>query len=98
MHLIFGCINKEWNRCHNGEPNIEFGHFFIRITGTGPSTMVGILEAHKALCDQVSFLLSREKEVFQKWPRSRYWPDSLRNYKQLPLCQAIVVTVDKTGP
>ena len=48
--LIFGCIHKEWFRCYDNHPRMDFEHFFanpVRITSTGPTTISDILEAHK---------------------------------------------------
>lgn len=58
--VTFASFYKKWFRCHNNDPNLEFGHFFanpIRVTSTGPSTTVGIFEAHKLLCNNAVSLL-----------------------------------------
>lgn len=50
--IIFAAVYEEWLRCHNTEPNIEYGHFFanpVRITSTGPSTVRGVIDAHLSL-------------------------------------------------
>ena len=98
--LIFGCIYKSWLRYYNDELNIEFGHFFaspVRITSTGPTSVLGVLKAHKSLCEQVSSTL---RKVGQSEPGYTYpppWPKP-QYYKLLPLCRAVIVLLDKLGP
>lgn len=96
--LIFGCIYKEWFR--HDSPNIEFGHFFanpIRVTSTGPTTIFGILQAHRSLCDQVSVLLGKIERGEIGKPYMSVWPNT-RNFKFLPICRAIVVILDELSP
>ncbi len=98
--IVFACILKEWNRCHNERPHIDFGHFIanpIRLASTGPTTIPAILAAHKALNEQTTLFLERIKNgeagdanVF----RMLHWPDPA-NYKLLPLCQAIILILDQ---
>ncbi|KAK3167281.1 hypothetical protein OEA41_010408 [Lepraria neglecta] len=95
--LPFGCIYKEWFRYHNNKPDIEFGHFFanpIRMTSTGPATIGGILEAHQALCDQVSTLLHNISRGKARELLMGSWPNT-EHYRMLPLCRAIVVVLDQ---
>lgn len=93
--LIFGCIYKKWFR-HN-HPSIEFGHFFanpFRITVTGPTTISGIAEAHRSLCDQASQLLRKiEWGEIGKLHQSA-WPNT-RDFKLLPMYRAIIVILDE---
>ena len=96
--LIFGCIYKEWFRHHH--PSIELGHFFanpIRITSTGPTTISGILEAHRSLCDQISLLLGKIERGEVGKPYMSVWPNT-QKFKLLPLCRAIIVILDKLSP
>lgn len=96
--LIFGCIYKEWFRHDN--PSIELGHFFanpIRITSTGPTTISGILEAHRSLCDQASQLLRKIESGEIEKPYMDVWPNT-QNFKLLPLCRAIIVILDELSP
>ena len=60
--IVFACILKEWNRCHNERPHIDFGHFLanpIRLTSTGPTTIPAILSAHQVSNEQTAFFLDR---------------------------------------
>ena len=96
--LIFGCIYKEWFRHHH--PSIEFGHFFanpIRITSTGPTTISGILRAHRSLCDQISLLLGKIERGEVGKPYMSVWPNT-RKFKLLPVCRAIIVILDELSP
>ena len=98
--LPFGCIYKEWFRFHEDEPDIEFGHFFaypISITSTGPTTIAGILEAHRYYCNQVSLILNKISSGKADGPyiRHRVNPQHFRLY---PLCRAIIVVLDKITP
>ena len=106
--LIFGCIYEEWFRCHHGDPNIEFGHFFaspVQITSAGASTVAGVVEAHKSICDQVASLLARsacDKPESDSTDGSKArWPNP-NHYKLPSLCRTIIVIIDQlnldTGP
>jgi hypothetical protein len=93
--IILAAIYEEWRRCYNNEPNIEFGHFFanpVRITSTGPSTVAGIIKAHRSLCVQASSLINQAKgradNVIERQP------SCLQHYSVLPLYHAIVVIID----
>ena len=99
--LIFGCIYEEWFRCHDGDPNIEFGHFFaspIQITSGGPESIAGILEAHNLLCDQAASLLTkivREESVGVPTRSTKtHWPNP-QCYTLLSTCRAIIVIIDQ---
>jgi hypothetical protein len=94
--IIFAAVYEEWLRCHNTEPNIEYGHFFanpVRITSTGPSTVRGVIDAHLSLCTQASSLINQAKgradNVFEQLP------SALQHYSLLPLYHAIVVIIDR---
>jgi len=94
--IIFAAIYEEWLRCHNTEPNIEYGHFFanpVRITSTGPSTVRGVIDTHVSLCTQASSLTNQAKgqadNIIERLP------SSLRHYSLLPLYHAIVVIIDR---
>lgn len=93
--IILAAIYEEWRRCYNNEPNIEFGHFFanpVRITSTGPSTVAGIIKAHRSLCVQASSLIDqaggRADNVIERQPSSS------QHYSVLPLYHAIIVIID----
>ena len=94
--IIFAAVYEEWLRCHNTEPNIEYGHFFanpVRITSTGPSTVRGVVDAHLSLCTQASSLINQAKgradNVIEQIP------SALQHYSLLPLYHAIVVIIDR---
>lgn len=94
--IILAAIFGEWLRCHNTEPNIEYGHFFanpVRITSTGPSTVRGVIDAHFSLCAQASSLINqtngRADQIFE------HLPPGLQPYSLLPLYHAIVVIIDR---
>lgn len=93
--IILAAIYEEWVRCHKAEPNIEYGHFFanpVRITSTGPSTIQGVLEAHRALCARASHLIDqaggRADNIIERNP-SMY-----QHYSLSSLYHAIVVMID----
>ncbi len=99
--LIFSCIYKKWFRCHDGDPNIEFGHFFanpVQILSAGPKTVVSILEAHKSLCNQAASLLIKidcdKPEGMPIDSGLLHWPNS-QHYKLLPRCRAIIIIIDQ---
>lgn len=95
--LTFACIYKGWYRCHDDNPNIEFGHFFanpVRITSTGPDTIVGILEAHKLLCKNATSLIHLIERGEAGEVRLGSWPDP-KTHTLLPLYRAIIVVLDE---
>lgn len=93
--IILAAIYEEWVRCHKAEPDIEFGHFFanpVRITSTGPSTIQGVLEAHRALCTRASRLIDqaggRADDIIEQNPSMD------QHYGLFSLYHAIVVMID----
>ena len=96
--LIFACIYKEWFR--HDHANIEFGHFFanpIRVTSTGPTTVSGVLEAHRSLCEQATLLLGKIESGKAGKSYLSIGPGT-QNFKLLPLCRAILVIIDRLPP
>ena len=98
--IVFACILKEWNRCHDERPHIDFGHFVanpIRLASTGPTTIPAIVAAHKALNEQTAMFLDRIKNG-EAGDAKKFlmpqWPDPA-NYKLLPLCRAIIFILDQ---
>ena len=98
--LVFACILKEWNRCHNEKPHIDFGHFVanpIRLASTGPTTIPAIITAYRSLNEQTALLLNRIKNGEAGDAKEflmHQWPDPA-NYKLLPLCRAIILILDQ---
>lgn len=98
--VVLACILKEWSRCHNERPHIDFGHFVanpIRLASTGPTTIPAIIAAHEALNEQTTSLLDRLKNgEFSDATESLMLrlPDPA-NYKLLPLCRAIILILDQ---
>lgn len=93
--IIFAALYEEWFRCHNGRPNIEYGHFFanpVRITSTGPSTVGGVIDAHLSLCTQASRLINQAKSRADNIIEQL--PSAVQHYSLLPLYHAIVVIID----
>ena len=93
--LTLAAIYEEWTRSHSIEPNIEYGHFFanpVRITATGPSTIQGVLEAHRSLCAQASCLIDqaggRADNIIERKSSTS------QNYALSPLYRALVVIID----
>jgi hypothetical protein len=94
--IIFAAIYEEWLRSHDTEPNIEYGHFFanpVRITSTGPSTVRGVIDAHRSLCTQASSLINQAKGRADNIIEQR--PLSSQHYSLLPLYHAIIVIIDR---
>lgn len=97
--IIFAAVYEEWLRCHNTDPNIEYGHFFanpVRITSTDPSTVRGVIDAHLSLCTQASRLINQAKGQADNFIEQR--PSALQHYSLLPLYHAIVVIIDRYRP
>jgi len=93
--IIFATIYEEWYRCYNNDPSIEFGHFFanpIRVTGSGPSTVRGVLEAHRSICAQASALMmqgnGRADNIIE------IAPSDVQHYKLKPTYRAIAIILD----
>jgi hypothetical protein len=94
--IIFAAIYEEWLRSHDTEPNIEYGHFFanpVRITSTGPSTIRGVIDAHRSLCTQTSSLINQAKRRADNIIEQR--PSSSQHYSLLSLYHAIIVIIDR---
>lgn len=94
--IIFATVYEEWYRCYKNDPNIEFGHFFanpFRVTSTGPSTIRGIVEAHRSISTQASSLIyqadGRADNIVERSPSSS------QHYSVLPLYRAIVMVLDR---
>ena len=93
----FGCIYREWFRCHGGEPAFEFGAFFanpVRIMPTGPTTISDILDTHKALCSEVSWKADSLNRCYPHRTCENACPHP-QNYRFLPLCRAVIVVLDE---
>ncbi|KAL8705316.1 MAG: hypothetical protein Q9201_001562 [Fulgogasparrea decipioides] len=93
---IFAAIFQEWLRYHQFRPDVDSEHFFanpVRITATGPSTVRGIVDAHRSLCLQALDLIlqagGRANHFVSHFPSgvSRY-------YSLFPLYRALVVIAD----
>ena len=88
--IVFACIYKRWFRCHNSNPDLNFGKFFappLRITPTGPQTIPEILKAHAHLCDQAaSDLPSLKSEYAESCPNAH---SRWQHRHLLPLCRAM---------
>lgn len=94
--LPYGCIYKQWYRCYDNQPSMDFGHFFanpIQITPNGPETIIDILRAHKSLCAQASSFMST---VAGSEAHRKCWP-SLQHYKLPPVYRATFVLLDNLG-
>ncbi|KAK2803297.1 hypothetical protein FQN51_003715 [Onygenales sp. PD_10] len=87
MSAVAGIYNEWALTCQGGWPDIDHGHFIanpIRITETGPKTVKGVLDAHKALCTQASSLLQSTV------------PSRELEYRSIqPLYHAIVIIQDR---
>jgi hypothetical protein len=95
--LPFGCIFKEWLRYHNDEPNIELGNFFahlVRVYPTGPTTIQGMVEAHKALCNEAASLLERISRGEAKDDVGGPWREP-QNYNLKTAYRAIIIMMDQ---
>ncbi|KAK0507113.1 hypothetical protein JMJ35_010571 [Cladonia borealis] len=93
--LVFACILKKWNTCHNGRPHIDFGHFLanpVRLTSTGPTTRPAILSAHQALNEQTASFLDRIRNGAAGDANDFLDP---ANDKLLPICRAIILIFDQ---
>ena len=89
--LILACFHKEWFRHHDERLDIQADHFIaspVRITSNGPSTIPGILNAHKDLIDQAARDLSVE---------ATSWLQSAK-YILLSLSRAVILILDRPGP
>lgn len=61
----------------------------MRITLAGPTTVRGVIDAHRSLCKQASGLLDQVKNIIGKPP------SFFQHYSLLPLYHAIVVMIDR---
>lgn len=98
--IIFAAIYQEWFRCCNAKPNVEFGHFFanpIRITSTGPSTVRGVIDAHRSISGRASRLINESFEGRADFVIERH-PSSQEHFSIFPLYHAIVVILDDFDP
>ena len=96
--FIWACIYKEWFRCYNQAPKLDFEYFFAKpvcITSTGPRTIPELLETQESFYNQTSSLLDRLRRGENEKAYMDAWPDQ---YKLLPLCRAIVVVLDELVP
>ncbi|KAL8692150.1 MAG: hypothetical protein Q9218_002769 [Villophora microphyllina] len=96
--VIYATIFQEWLRCHHSRPDVNSQHFFanpIRITAAGPSTVRGIIDAHRSLCVQVSNVIrqagGRADSFVQQLPSGLS-----RHYSLFALYRALVTIIDHT--
>ena len=92
--FIWACIHKEWLRCYNQAPRLDFEHFFanpVGITSTGPRTIVKLIEIHESFYNRTFSLLDRLRRGDNEEAYMDAWPDQ---YKLLPVCRAIIVVLD----
>lgn len=91
-HLLFGCIFKEWFRCHNGNPNRERFCFFAAgptvLTEDGPSTINEVADAHNSHLDQAV-----PNSFYDEWT-----VPNLRSNRIFPLFRSIFLVVDEYTP
>ena len=55
--IVLATIYEAWVHSHLGKPDIEFRHFIanpVRFTASGPTTIRGIIAAHRTLCSRAS--------------------------------------------
>ena len=98
--LPFGCFFNEWFKYHDNEPNIEFGNFFahlVRVYPTGPTTVQGIIKAHKTLCNEAALLLERidRGEAKEFLPNGGSPWRQPQNYNLKPTYCAIITIMDR---
>ncbi|KAL9576293.1 MAG: hypothetical protein Q9212_007224 [Teloschistes hypoglaucus] len=96
--IIYATIFQEWLRCHHDRPDVNSQHFFanpIRITAVGPSTVRGIIDAHRSVCVQVSNVIrqagGRADSFVQELPSGLS-----RHYSLFALYRALVTIIDHT--
>ena len=93
---FFAAVYAEWFRHYNGEPSIDFGHFFanpVRISSIGPSTVSGIIDAHLSIYKQARTRIDSLGGFAGHILSS---PSIIPEcYRLHPLYQAIVVIVDR---
>ena len=93
--FVWGCIYKEWFRCYDQAPILDFEHFFanpVCIKSTGPSLISEILDTHRLFYNRTFLFLDklRRSEIDQTF--SRAWRD---RFKLLPVSRAIIVVFDE---
>jgi hypothetical protein len=96
--LPFRCVFKEWLEYHDNRPNFEFGNFFahlIRVYSSGPTTVQGIVEAHKRLYVEAASLLDHIKSSEESTGHSGApWCDP-RNYTLKATYRAVIIMMDQ---
>ena len=93
--FIWASIYKEWRRCYNQAPRLDFEYFFanpVCITSTGPRTISDLLETHESLYSQTLSFLDRLRRGDNEKAYMDAWPDQ---FKLLPVCRAIIVVFDE---
>ncbi|KAI4287463.1 MAG: hypothetical protein L6R35_003278 [Caloplaca aegaea] len=98
--LTFGAMYEEWRASYpENRPDMEYGHFLanpVRITATGPTTVSGILEAHRSLYSQASALLAKFQADAGLYPYgASAFHDIFKHCSVTPLYPAIVLVVDR---
>ena len=96
--FIWACIFKEWFRCYNQAPRLDFEYFFanpVCITSTGPRTIVELLKTHEMFYNRTFSLLDRLRRGDNEEAYMDAWPDQ---FKLLPVCRAIIVVLDELVP
>ncbi|KAL8708976.1 MAG: hypothetical protein Q9220_006184 [cf. Caloplaca sp. 1 TL-2023] len=92
---IYSATFQEWIRCYDMKPTVDWGHFManpVRVTPTGPSTVRGIVAAHRSLYTQASSLVKGAKDDGK--PISGLRGGFLESHSLFPLYQAIVIIFD----
>lgn len=93
----FACIYKDWFRYHADNPDFGYRRFFacpIQIFSTGPKTIADICEAHKSSCNRVASLSDNGGQG----KAHLHDMQSPQDHKLLPLCQAVLIVLDKRCP
>lgn len=94
--IVFATIYREWSQYYDLQPNIEFGRYIanpIRITSNGPSTMRGVLKAHRSLCMQACDLMANARQ--EHGLADKPHRTDLRRYDIHPLYKAIILLIDR---
>ena len=94
----FGCIDKAWNRYHNGRPPVEAREVFthlVRVYPTGPTEIQEVVTLHKQFCQDALSLLAPFLQSGEPNHSNGRPPRDPQSYNINPTYHGIIIMMDQ---